>query len=210
MQYLQFHAYFLHSAAKNFFQNISSVHFSLGKIVNLTDNAIGSLTNGQLKESLNRVMGVIHTAQNIVRQPAVKNMTSMAMGALQRVLSSRQARLPSGMQSLLQPQNRSKQDVMNAFASIGMHVLSSVMTGGADKSSPHSGQGCVVDTLLKTVMQSGMEKLGSTLGVNTSQLVELSSRMVSSVSGRLNLMTALKASVCQRKSMLLTYALTWS
>ena len=171
---------------KDFFSNISLKNFNLNSVLDMASKVTGGLGSSLLNGNLGRIRGVIDTARNLIKNPELRSLKSLATGGLGRLLRSR--------------------GVMSALP-VGLGSLINGALGNLGGSLPSLGQGCGGSELVSTAVQSGLNKLESLLGSASSSLTSslglgnqgsgmLSGAITSFVSGRSGMLTALTSSGC--------------
>ena len=121
---------------KDFFGNIGVKNFNLNGVMAMVRKMPGGLGNIPLGISLNKVTGLIGKARDLIKNPRLGNFSSLAMGGIGRLLSSR------GIMSALP-------------AALGLGNLDLPSLGqGCSGSGPESGG-------LDWAMNIGLNSLGS-------------------------------------------------
>lgn len=188
---------------KSFFLNIATKHFNVNRIMAMATKVVGG--NRFLNNSIHRVKSLIGRAQNLIKNPPLAILKSLPTGAIGRLLSSRRimAALPAGLGAIAGRFGGS------GFGFGGEENGMGFGNGPKGDAVPSFGQGCMSDSGLGSLVDSGVDhlqsflveeagELGSALGPGESQLfAEVTSQVTSFVSGRTGMVTALKTSVCK-------------
>ncbi|XP_070206105.1 uncharacterized protein [Littorina saxatilis] len=134
------------NTTKDFFRNIRTKNINLNGMLTSAVNAAGKLGGTPLRRTLDRVTGYIDKAKDLIKNPPIGALKSLAMGGMGRLLSSRgiMSALPPGLGSALR-------DGLKLGSSLGLgHV------GSGNGSSVLKGLGGIISGL----GQLGVEKLG--------------------------------------------------
>ena len=94
-----YHSCCYRSNMKDFFGNIGVKNFNLNGVMAMVGKLPGGLGNIPLGISLNKVTGFISKARDLIKNPRLGNFSSLAMGGIGRLLSSRgiMSALPAGL-----------------------------------------------------------------------------------------------------------------
>lgn len=166
-----------------FLKNVTTKRFSVRGMMDMAGRVTGG-GNSALSKSLTRVTGLIGRVQNLTSNPPLATLKSMAMGGIGRVLSSR------GVMSALPP---------------GLGDIIGGIGGGLGTDLPSFGQGCSSSGLslgsgLNSLVNVGLEKLGSSLGTaGLSFVTDMTSSILTHIGGKAGMMAGLRSSACTSK-----------